>query len=130
MKKNYVTPLEYIYVKSGKEYGEHMTIPSQSMTVYELMRRHRAGTLESISKSTIYESEGDYEEDITKDPAFDLADVTDILEDAKIKRRKVEEAAEAKRAEAKRKQVKAKEPVQTGGAIPVDETQDEPPEDN
>lgn len=125
MKRTYITPLEYVFIPETKEPGEHMTMPSQAISVKELLRRHVSGTLENIAKTVMYEESEEYQEDPTQAPDFDLADVTNIVEESKLKRRKASEAAAVNELEAKRKAKEAKEHQKPGGAILDDETHDE-----
>lgn len=79
----FITP--YTFDKSSKSNFEaisvlpHETVPDMSFTIPQLMQRFAAGNDPQISKKPIYDENPDFDSfDVTRDPAFDLADYTAI----------------------------------------------------
>lgn len=84
--------------------GVSVCVPGEAMTIAEIARRFASGITDNIARKPVYEDEsrgelgfGDVDE--TRDPAFDLADVTEIQDDiksrlSKAKSRKAKEQSD------------------------------------
>nr|UXQ87914.1 MAG: hypothetical protein [Microvirus sp.] len=79
-KRKIITPGTYDFAKIPKITipGESQTIPGDSYTIRELLKKHTQGIMPPIGRQTYYDDADIDSPDPTKAPDFDLTDVTDI----------------------------------------------------
>lgn len=105
MEKIAIRQMEYVPGKGEINNSPSETIEGQSLTINEILIKFTQGTLPNIGLDNYYDTD-QYEEidfdsyDPTLDPAFDLADATQLQYEAM--QRKQEEIKLKKEAEAKR----------------------------
>lgn len=87
----FITP--YTFDKSSKFNFEaisvlpHETVPDMSFTIPQLMQRFASGNDPLISKKPIYDENANFDSfDVTRDPAFDLADYTALQHDLRSRK--------------------------------------------
>lgn len=93
-----LTYLQKVKTQNRKEtpVGVSLTVPDQSMTIQEILRRFATGQTIGVGKQIYYDDLDDFDQiDPTLDPNFDLSDVSLIRNE--IKEREIE--AQAKRDE-------------------------------
>lgn len=76
--------LEYNYIENLGEVNteESETVPNQAYTVSEVLLRFSQGTLPNIDQPLYHDDTDDFDNiDPTLDPAFDLVDAENILND-------------------------------------------------
>ena len=78
-----ITPIAYTLNLGDTEgiFSPSVTVPDDALSVKQLLDRFTSGVeLPPIQKSAYYEDNQDFDSyDVTKDPAFDLADATSAL---------------------------------------------------
>lgn len=78
-----ITPLAYSLNLGDTEgvFSASITVPDEALSVKQLLDRFTSGVeLPPIQKPAYYEDSQDFDSyDVTKDPAFDLADATSAL---------------------------------------------------
>lgn len=83
--------------KGEENSGEIVTIPGKALTVRQMIERYSAGILPDIQNVPQYSGSEDFNEiDETRDPAFDLSDVSRISEELNTKHKKIEEQEKRK----------------------------------
>lgn len=61
---------------------ESLTVPDDSYTIKDLIRRYQAGCMPNVGRNVIYDDEPDIDNcDPTCDPAFDLVDREELSRD-------------------------------------------------
>ena len=78
--------LEYNHKENPGEINtlESVTVPNQAFTVKEVLLRFNNGTLPNIVQPVYYDDTDDYDNiDPTQNPAFDLVDAENILNEIK-----------------------------------------------